>query len=166
VSNQPKQGVRAPYTFAKLKNDLTSLHAKDGGQLSLREIAEIYDVSHAAIQRVLDGLEPKTIVIREKFGLPPLPVTVTPCPHCGGVHLAKRCPTCSTPRKYHAHPVTRLSRLTNRERAKREFEARYSSRLNLTVSSQDNYMNSETQTMWRCWFASRVVAAAGSVDAG
>jgi thymidylate kinase len=63
--------------------------------------------------------------------------------------------------RYPPHPVTRLTRLTNRERAKREFEARYGSRLNLTVSSQDNYMNSETRTMWLCWLNSRLVAAAG-----
>jgi len=83
----PKPGVRAPYTLEKLKYDLQHSHAQN----SLRTIAAKYGVSHAAVQRVLDGHEPKRPGIRRAFGLPeyvPAPV----CPTHGIVHLSKRCP--------------------------------------------------------------------------
>lgn len=71
--------------------------ASNGQNLSLRKIADKFGVSHGAVQRVLQGIEPKDNKIRAAFGLPtyaPAPV----CIHCGLVHVTKRC-TQRTPHK-------------------------------------------------------------------
>jgi hypothetical protein len=84
------RGVRAPYTFAQLKNDLQGAYRPKDRQNSLRAISKKYGVSHAAVQRVLAGIEPHDPKIRVAFGLPELrPAPV--CPKHGVVH-AGQCP--------------------------------------------------------------------------
>ena len=71
-----KSGVRAPYTF---KEVIAVIRAKKNAGKSFRQIAkDDYKglVSHAVIQRVLDGLEPQDPKIREVLGLPAKAATV------------------------------------------------------------------------------------------
>lgn len=70
-----------------LIDELLELREKD---LSLREIARQYgdDITHADIQRALQGINPKGKEKRCALGLPetePAPV----CPSCNIVHLGK-----------------------------------------------------------------------------
>src|SRR3990167_8076495 len=85
-----RKGVRGPYTFAKLKDDLLAAHEAIPPK-SLRELSDDYGVTHGAIQRVLAGKEPHSAHIRAALGLPALaPAPV--CPVHGVVHQSKRCP--------------------------------------------------------------------------
>ena len=88
MANKPqKKGVRWAYTFPELKRAIESLHREK----SLREIGKSLGVSHAVIQRILQGIEPKTFYIRNRLLLPntaPAPV----CPRPGVVHVSHRCP--------------------------------------------------------------------------
>lgn len=87
--NRAGGGVRAPYTFAKLKRDLLAAHGPPPKK-SLRELAQRFGVSHGVIQRVLLGLEPQSPRIRAALNLSALaPAPV--CAKCGRVHVAKRC---------------------------------------------------------------------------
>lgn len=85
-----KHGVRGAYTFAQLKNDLLYAHAPNGQNKSLRKIAKTYGVSHGSVQRVLDDVEPMSLSIRAKFGLPTLALAPV-CRSCGELHVTRRC---------------------------------------------------------------------------
>ena len=83
-----KNAVRAPYTFAKLKQDVLARRAANPPE-TLRSIALDFGVSHATIQRVAAGHEPQSASIRAALGLPAT-VAVPVCPHCGQPPLSKR----------------------------------------------------------------------------
>lgn len=89
--NLAKTGVRAPYTFAKVKHDLLAVHDKNDRKKSMRGLAKKYGVSHGVIQRIMTGIEPKSHTIRAKLNLSPLIGHAPLCPKCGQMHIAKRC---------------------------------------------------------------------------
>lgn len=102
-----KTAVRAPYTFDKVKSYLEALRdSPDGNRdfTSLRKIGKKYGVSHAVIQRALNGIEPKDNTIRHNLGMAPHTVTVEPLA-CGHAPSGKHCPICKPPTKYPWHPV-------------------------------------------------------------
>ena len=68
----PKRGVQKPYTFAKLKDDLLGVYDPASPDNSLRGLAKKLGVNHAVIQRILNGIEPKTALIRKRLNLVPL----------------------------------------------------------------------------------------------
>ena len=81
-----KSSVRAPYTFEYVRGVLIALrNAPDGKRdfTSLRKIAARYGVTHAAIQRVLEGKEPKDIKIRHALGMShTIRADIPVCPVC------------------------------------------------------------------------------------
>jgi hypothetical protein len=65
-----KPGCTQAYTFNELREYVTRLY---GAKTSLRKIArDVFNgsVSHGAVQRILDGVEPKDPQLRKAFGLP------------------------------------------------------------------------------------------------
>ena len=70
-ANRARNIVPAAYKFEKLRNALTGMHATK----TLREIAEELSkpgakISHAVVQRVIAGIEPRRNDIRRALGLP------------------------------------------------------------------------------------------------
>lgn len=99
-TNQSRTGVRAPYTYAKLKDDLMAGYQPNTPQKSLRALAARYGVSHGAIQRAMSGKEPKSKRIRRAFGLTDLvQVAAVVCDGCGVAHI-KSAPCPNRQRKY------------------------------------------------------------------
>ena len=136
------------------------------GRVAWKKLAAELGVSEKSrgyLSLVASGKRPASNNLRRALGLHPITVAVPPCPSCGGVHVTKRC-AANAHHKYAPHPVTRLSRLTNRERAKREFEAWAMDR-NMDVTQEkrfpdhDDYVCLETERMWLCWLESRMAAA-------
>lgn len=86
------RGVQRTYTWPELKNDVLYRHDPKSGKMSLRQIAKIYGVNHAVIQRIINGHEPQKTRIRAALGLSPMVLTPS-CPKCGAVHTTKICRT-------------------------------------------------------------------------
>ena len=85
-----RTAVQSSYTFAQLKNDVQSAHDPKSREKSFHGLAKKYGVSHAVIQRIMLGQEPRRPDIRAALGLPALRLAPV-CPRCGQVHVTRRC---------------------------------------------------------------------------
>ena len=108
------KGVQTLYTEEQVSKELWHLRLIEGK--SLRQIAQIYGVKHAIIQRGLKGEFPKTATLRRKLNLPAL-IPAQACTKCGQVHVTKRCTAKkSMPRSLFDWPKKALRQaLDNRE---------------------------------------------------
>jgi len=84
----PDRAVQALYA---LQERLNALHDTSG--LSWRQIAlqpEFKGISHATLQAIANGRDPRDPHLRRLLGLPPRAVPVMPCEECGRVHTQHR----------------------------------------------------------------------------
>ena len=89
--------VQGAYSFQSLKRDVLYMRRSKSPKspkrrMSYREIAAKFgSVSHAVIQRICKGIEPKTPAIRAALGLTTM-LPAPACPKCNEVHVTSRCP--------------------------------------------------------------------------
>jgi hypothetical protein len=86
-----KSGCTATYSWSEVKHGVQCLYRQ---KHSLRAVAREFGnpITHSDIQRILQGKEPRDPRKRKALNLSSL-VPAPACPHCGIVHISKRCPS-------------------------------------------------------------------------